>query len=330
MKTSTLTRCALLVTILLFLNLPIRADVDPNLLKLGVKVYAAIKKVKGGVADLKKVEEVVKEIEAGRTPSVTSNQWADLAKKYKDAAKEIKDSPLPTDFDRSKYAVSLEQLTNCDTREEGLTKIKGYLKELQEARTRGEKAVADLDDSLSDAERSRVALKYLIDVHEKLINVPIYGSIFQWDWFELNTDVSASLGDLTSALKAQKKKINEEIGKLSLYIPNLQGNLSQLEGLSCSLVGHWKGTASGNGMNLPMAILVTQNNGQWEGQINLNDMGDSFRNTQVQGRSIKFTVGQPQTAFTFNGTMSQNGTTLSGTFSSPVVSGNFSLARQPF
>lgn len=330
MKILTLKRCALLLAILLCFNLPIRADIDPNLLKLGVKVYAAIEKAKGGVADLKKVEEVVKEIEAGRTPSVTSNQWTNLAKKYKDAAKEIKDSPLPTDFDRSKYAFTLEQLTNCDTREESLTKAKGYLKELQEARSRGEKAVADLDDSLSDAERSRITLKYLIDVHEKLINVPVYGSIFQWDWFELNTDVSASLGDLTSALKAQKKKINEEIGKLSLYIPNLQGNLSQLEGLSCSLVGHWKGTASGNGMNLPMAILITQNNGQWGGQINLNDMGDSFRNTQVQGRSITFVVGQPQTSFTFNGTMSQNGTTLSGTFSSPVASGNFSLSRQPF
>src|ERR1043165_5447823 len=145
MKTSTLKRCALFLTLLLSLNLPIRADVDPNLLQLGIKVHAAIEKLKGGVSDLKKVEEVVKEIEAGRTPSVTSNQWTELAKKYKEAAKDIKDSPLPTDFDRSKYAVSLEQLTNCDTREESLTKVRGYLKELQEARTRGEKAVVDLD-----------------------------------------------------------------------------------------------------------------------------------------------------------------------------------------
>jgi hypothetical protein len=119
------------------------------------------------------------------------------------------------------------------------------------------------------------------------------------------------------------------MGKLSLYIPNLQGNLSLLEGLSCSLVGHWKGTAAGSGMNLPMAILVTQTNGQWGGQINLNDMGDTFRNTQVTGRSISFVVGQSDTPFTFKGVMSQDGTTLSGTFSSPVATGNFSLSRQP-
>lgn len=330
MKAVTLRRWILLLVISLCFHLPARADVDPNLLKLGIKVYSAIKKAKSSLGELKKVEEVVKDIEAGRTPSVTSNQWADLAQKYRNAAKELKEAPLPTDFDKSKYAFTLEQLRNCDTREESLTKARGYLKELQDARARGQQAVKDLDESLSEADVARAALKYLIEVHEKLIDVPIYGSIFQWDWFELNTDVSASLGDLTSALKAQKKKINDELEKLSSYIPNLQGNLSLLEGLSCSLAAHWKGTASGNGMNLPMAILVTQTNGQWGGQINLNDMGDNFRNTVVQGRSISFVVGQPNLPFTFRGTMSQDGTSLSGTFSSSEASGNFSLTRQPF
>jgi hypothetical protein len=184
MRTSTPKRLVLFLVLSLGINLPApaKAQVDSNLLKLGAKVYDAIKKGKDGLGDLKKVEEVVKEIEAGRTPSVTSNQWTDLAKKYREAAKQIREAPLPTEFDKSKYAVSLDE--------------------------------------------------FKIEVHEELVSVPIYGSIFQWDWFELNTDVSASLGDLTSALKAQKKKIDEEVGKLSLYIPNLQGNLSQLEGLS--------------------------------------------------------------------------------------------------
>jgi hypothetical protein len=329
MKVMTLKRWTLLLMISLCFHLPINADVDPNLLKLGVKVYEATKKAKDSLGEMKKVEGVVKDIEAGRTPSVTSNQWADLAQKYREAAKELKEAPLPTEFDKSKYAFSLDEFRNCDTREGSLTKARGYLKELQDARQRGQQGVAALDESLSDADAARDALKYLIDVHEKLITVPIYGSIFQWDWFELNTDVSASLGDLTSALKEQKKKINDELGKLSSYIPNLQGNLSQLEGLSCSLAAHWKGAASGNGMNLPMDTLVTQSNGQWGGQINLNDMGDNFRNTLVQGRSISFVVGQSDTPFTFRGTMSLDGTTLSGTFSSPVASGNFSLTRQP-
>jgi hypothetical protein len=327
MKTSTSKRLVFFLVLSLGINLIAKAQVD-HLLKLSVKVYDAIKKGKDGLGDIKKVEEVVKDIEAGRTPSVTSNQWTDLAKKYREAAKQVREAPLPTEFDKSKYAFSFDDFKNCDTRESGLAKARGYLKELQDARQRGGQALTDLDNSLSEADAARAALKYLIDVHEKLVSVPIYGSIFQWDWFELNTDVSASLGDLTSALKAQKKKLDEEVGKLSLYIPNLQGNLSQLEGLSCSLAAHWKGTASGSGMNLPMEILVTQSNGQWGGQINLNDMGDNFRNTQVQGRSISFTVGQPDTPFTFKGTMSQDGTTLSGTFSSPVASGNFSLTRQ--
>lgn len=328
MKTSTPRLTLLLLGLSLCISLPTRADVDPNLLKLSTQVYDAIKKGKDGLEELKKVEGVVKDIEAGRTPSVTSNQWADLAKKYREAAKQIREAPLPTAFDKSKYAFSLDEFRNCDTREAGLAKARGYLNELRDARTRGEQASAALDSALSEAGTARAALKYLIEVHEKLVNVPVYGSIFQWDWFELNTDVSASLGDLTSALNAQKKKVGEEVGKLAVYISNLQGNLSQLEGMSCSLAAHWKGNAAGNGMNLPMSILVTQTNGRWGGQINLNDMGDNFRDTRVQGRSISFVVGQPNTQFTFSGTMSQDGTKLSGTFSSPAVSGTFSLTRQ--
>ena len=84
--TSTYKRLVLFLVLSLAINLPAKAQVDSNLLKLSVKVYDAIKKGKDGLGDLKKVEEVFKDIEAGRTPSVTSNQWTDLTKKYREAA----------------------------------------------------------------------------------------------------------------------------------------------------------------------------------------------------------------------------------------------------
>src|SRR5437588_2713084 len=127
MKASTPQRLVLLLVLPLCINLPAKADVDPNLLKLSVKVYDAIKKGKDGLGDLNKVEDVVKDIEAGRTPSVTSNQWTDLAKKYREAAKQLREAPLPTEFDKSKYAFSLNEFKNCDTREASLAKARGYL-----------------------------------------------------------------------------------------------------------------------------------------------------------------------------------------------------------
>jgi hypothetical protein len=95
------------------------------------------------------------------------------------------------------------------------------------------------------------------------------------------------------------------------------------------LEGVWTGTSTSNGRTLPMSILVTLTNGQWGGQINLNDQGDTFRDVSVQGRSISFVVGQPNTPFKFSGTVSSDERTLSGTFTSTVASGSFTLSRQP-
>ena len=119
-----------------------------------------------------------------------------LADEYRNAAAELKSAPLPTDFDKTKYSFSLDELTNCATRDASLAKARGFLKELQEAQLRGQQAVANLDQSLSEADDARKTLKYLIEVYDKLITVPIYNSIFTWDWFELNTNVSSSLGEL--------------------------------------------------------------------------------------------------------------------------------------
>ena len=305
------------------------AQVDPNLLNLGIEALKSIKEAKDAYGNIEDVRKVVKDIEDGKTPSVTENKWSDLANKYKVAAEHLRNASLSTEFDKSKYSFSFDELKNCDTRQASLTKAKGYLKELKDALERGKTSQADLDLAQKDVDSAKQALKYLIDVHEKLMNVPIYGEIFQWDWFELNTSVSKSLGELQSALSSRRQRLQNSINLINQYIPNLESNLSLLEKLSCSLAAHWKGSANSDGKTLPMAILVTQNNEKWEGQINIDDEGDNFRNTEVQGRNISFVVGQPNRPFTFKGTMSQDGTTLSGTFSSSEANGSFSLSRQP-
>jgi hypothetical protein len=104
---------------------------------------------------------------------------------------------------------------------------------------------------------------------------------------------------------------------------------SRVPGPPPSHAGHWKGTAVSSGKTLPMEILVTKTGGNWGGQINLDGMGDNFRNTQVSGKNVKFTVGQNDSPFTFDGTMSQDGNSLSGSFTSPPANGTFSLKRQP-
>jgi len=243
-------------------------DVDPNLLALSVKVYESIEEARKALGEIEAVQAVVQDIEAGKTPSVTQNQWTGLGDDYKALAKKIREAPLPTDFDKEKYTVSLSDLKSCSTREASINKLRGFLQELKDARKRGDAGLIQLGASLSEADKARVALKYLIDVHEKLASIPVYGSIFAWDWFELNTDVSASLSDLTSALKSQQKKLQGELAKLNLYIPNLEGNLTLFDPATCSVVGKWEGKrVTLAGSSSPFSVEFKKNGTAYAGTM---------------------------------------------------------------
>ena len=269
---------------------------DPNLLKLGTQVYDGISKASEALKDLRNVEQVIKDIEEGKTPSVSENKWADLASKYRAVAKQIREAPLPTDFDQTKYKISLDELTNCSTREASVAKLRDFLKELKEAQIRGEKASKDLDNGLSEADKARASLRHLIEAHKKLVGVPIYGSIFIWDWFELETDVSASLADLTTALKSQRKKVTEELAKLSLYVPNLEGNLKLFEPLSCYIVGKWEGKRIFSflpGKELPFSVEFAANGTSYTGTMTSKDflgatITEKLSVMQVAGQNIEF------------------------------------------
>ncbi len=304
------------------------AQVQPDLGLLAAKAITALNDAKSAYDDLNAVTEVVKTIEQGKQLTVKDNKWSDLATKYRVAAKALAEAPLPTDFDSTKYVFSLAQLQNCDTRGASLQKASAYLTELKAASDRGKTAMQRTDAMLVQATQAQATLRYLIEVHAKLIAVPIYGEIFKWDWLALQTDVSASLGQLSSATKAHRKKLDDAVNQIGKFIPNMEGNLAGLQKLSCSLAGWWKGTTSANGVTFPVEILVTDTNGVWTGQINLNGGGDDLHNLMVNGRSISFSVGQGASLMNFTGTISTDGSTLAGSFS-PPAGGKFSMSRQP-
>lgn len=304
-----------------------RAEVDPQLLKLAADVYGAVDKARDAVADIQTVESVVKDIEAGKKPSVLENRWAAVASRYREAAEKLKSAPLPTEFDKSKYAFSLAELQSCDTRAAAISKAKGMLAELTDAQKRGAASLAALDAGASHAKASREALKYLIDVHAKLVSVPIYGEIFKWDWFALETDVSASLGTFESAVDSQRKKLNAEMAKLATYVSNLSSNVSGLEKLSCSIDGRWRGTISADGESFSIDVVVTKSGSTFGGQLVVDGAGFTMGNVVVNGRTISFTITVDEGSVRFSGTMAQDGFSLSGSFTSPDGSGSFSTKR---
>jgi hypothetical protein len=299
-----------------------------TLMNLAAELLKAASDAKQASDDLAAVKEVVEKIEAGKPPGVSGNPWAGLAESYRKATEGVVKAPLPA-VDSSSYAFSAAELISCRSRAASLAKGEAFAKELAAASKRGTDSIARLDGWLDQVSKAEAALKYLIDVHTKLIKVPIYGSIFTWDWFELNTNVSQSLASLRSALSNQRRQLMAATPILQQRADNLTANIKQIGTLSCSMDAHWKGTASSGGTTLPMAILVARptGNGGWTLQINLNDSGGTVPATVTNNdRSIVFSI-PTKPPLTFTGQMSDDGMTLSGSFVTPA--GTWALRRQP-
>ena len=84
-------------------------------------------------------------------------------------------------------------------------------------------------------------MQYLIDYHEKLMMVPVFGDLFTPNWIDLNTVVSDSLGELDTAYKSQKQKYSANVSLLGIKISNLQGNINLF---TPCLGGTWLGTGT--------------------------------------------------------------------------------------
>jgi len=214
---------------LIILNNVVSAQ-DP--LKIASDLYKSFDQLKEAYDDASSVREIVKQIEEGKKPSVADNKWTLLADKYSNSAKSIKSAQLPTQFDQSKYKISIDQI-KCDKLPELIETGTNYLQALKDAKLRGIDALSKLDAAIILGDSTVTTLQYLIKVHDKLIRVPIYNEIFQWDWFILNTSVSSSLGEFRLALNAQKRILENELHKLNVFIPNLESNLSHITNIKC-------------------------------------------------------------------------------------------------
>ncbi len=295
---------------------------------LSPKLISAYVEIKSNNESLEMAQKAASDLAAGKNPSFPTNKWADLASRYQNTARKFIDAPLPTDFDAKPFSFSFGELQNCDTRSNSLNKIQGFISALQSASSRGKDALAFLSSYSKEVDAAKDALKYIIDLHAKaMVTVPPFNDVFAWDWLELDQSVYPALSNVRTAINTQQAKIKTNLDLVNIYITNLTSNFSQLEKLSCSLAGVWKGNSTGDGRTVPMQILIKNEGGQWSGLINVNDNGDSFRDTHVNSPTITFVVGNASTPFTYSGTMSNDGTKLTGTLSSSLVNGTFKLSR---
>lgn len=268
-----------------------------NMLKLASEVYQAQQELNDAYETVNKVQLIVKDIEAGKTPNIASygSDWSVLANGYKNAAARLRKAPLVTDFDQSKYALSLAELQNCHLRDQNFGKLRGYNTELQQGLQRGQAELAKLQTSKDLISKTQAALRYLIDVNGKLMGVPVYGQIFQWNWVDLELGVRPALSDLSSAVNEQEKKLKNEMTKVTQQTQNLTSNIALLENSICLVPGTYSGTGNVDGESVTMRLTITGTAGNYRGTITVTIDGETENEnlpqiTVNQNRYLSFAI----------------------------------------
>lgn len=317
----------LLSSVLVMLSFVLHARSIPDVTKLGAEALKAYDLLDGATSDLLNVQKVVADIESGKKPTIPSNHWDTLSERYQSAARILKNAPMPTDFDKSKYAFSPQELANCGLREQNISKARGYLAELQASDSRGHEAIGTLDSQLTQMNQAEQAIKYLIKVHDKLITIPIYAETFKWDWYTLNVDVTNSLSDLRSATEDRKKKINDQLATLPTLIRNLQSNIDLIKATRCGPEGTWNGTMSApEQSDTPMVLTFSVSGNTYSATASLDNQPATVQNLNVSGTSISFSLLQGGFSLTCSGQIS--GRSMGGSFRSAQLNGTWTAQRQ--
>jgi hypothetical protein len=200
------------------------------------KLLSAVNDAKDAYSTITRLESAAHNAIEGKKVTADGD-WTKLAGKYAQAAKEAREAPVPSQF-QSQNIVSVADLANCVTRPSTMQKLRAYQGELTAARQNGVKSLAILDERLAEVPKAKESLRYLISVHEKLMEVPVYGPAFGLDWVDLETRVQPALNNLADDLKKQREHYADDLSRMATAIANFQANLDQLSRLTCSCSGN--------------------------------------------------------------------------------------------
>jgi hypothetical protein len=101
--------------------------------------------------------------------------------------------------------------------------------------------------------------------------------------------------------------------------------------VAAGLVGTWEGTWTYDTSGGRLVVKITASNGaslkgesMWYGTV-VGDFKDTFSKAKVKGQKVE--VGEP--TMDFEATLSEDGRTLTGTWTSPMATGGLTLTKKP-
>jgi hypothetical protein len=286
-----------------------------NRLELAGPVTEALTDAKESYDNIQSVLKIVKEIEAGKRPNVSSygSDWSNLAKGYRRAADRVRTAPLVGDFDATPFALSAAQLANCHQSRQNIATLRGYETALMRVVSKARSDLATLAGEKERADSSAAAVRYLVEATRDASKLPVVGELFQWDWLALEAGVSPALGEYRQALNAQITKLTRELEKADRHRSNLAQNTELLETSTCQFVGQYAAPATP--YQYRIFLIIERGPGGFVGRHEQrNNNGQVFRHPlnplNFDGQRISFSFVNNSNVLSYSGTISSDYRTI--------------------
>jgi len=197
--------------------------------------------------DVLYVQKTLNNIKEHKALEARTDRWKSLVKNYNQLEISIKGLVVDSSYNDQQFKVSPEEFIACETRGSAVARLRDQVRALGTAVDDAEYVADQLAGIISESSAAGDALDVITKLYEQLIKVPIVREKFQWEWFDVETNVRGSLGNVRVAAGQKRKKVLAERDLLLIKKKNLDGNLRDLVKTECSIAGIWDGSWHGSG-----------------------------------------------------------------------------------
>lgn len=318
-------RTSALVLVLCLVVKPGGAAAEP--LPMPSEALNAFQTFAEATQQLNKAKMAMVALEAGEKPESNAEDWAGAVSGYETAAEAIRRAGGPAVPDASAYGVSAEQLKSCGTRGASLAKIDRQLKSIQTLSQQASETRAFLKNRLDVAYAADETRRYLVKTAAKLAGSRLPQQVFTWSWQDLDGPMAKWIAAYANELKRYQERVDRGNAELKSRAATLSDQFKAFAGAKdCLLAGHWIGSKSQGGAVAGLSLNLVSSGASWIGSGNVDGNTVAVRSVAFSGNTVSVSFAEGRGSM--KGTLSPDGRSYHGTFSSMDGPGSFSLAKQ--
>jgi hypothetical protein len=199
---------------------------------------------------------IVKSLEDGKKPNKKFGKWESIAFGLRKAINNMNDYKFIDPIEKDTIPLSSEDFFDCTKKEDNLKKLQIFESNINQSIAKNTEILDEITKYEAAVDSASNIIFYLIDVHGKLAQLPVYKEIAQWDWLEFETGVRPEMDELLSVLRRKKKEFSNKLEKSKGNLDNLQGNLPLIKDLICGAEGTYSGSCM-NSRDESMPVTLT-------------------------------------------------------------------------